>query len=103
AFLTLVIGFNVIASPPRMSVAGSVVLGVALVCVYFPVTQMVRLPRTMREADAAAEEVLLFLDRSPGVGQYEQAKPLERLRQSIEFHQVTVADRDGRKLLDNVS
>ncbi|MCA9223642.1 MAG: ABC transporter ATP-binding protein, partial [Planctomycetales bacterium] len=102
-FLTLVIGFNVLSTPPGLTVPAAVVLGVSLICAYFPLSQILRLPRAVQDAERVANEVFTFLDRTPGVGEADQAKPLERLRQSIEFDRVTLADRDGHKLLNEAS
>jgi ABC-type multidrug transport system fused ATPase/permease subunit len=46
---------------------------------------------------------LAYLDRQPSVSQSRSAQPLERLTRSVEFQNVTLADRNSRRLLDNAS
>jgi len=98
--LLLVLGLS---DPPRTTVAGSVVLGTALICAYFPALQLYLLPRSLDESEAAAKRIFAFLDREPRISQVSGATALERLQSGIELDHVTVADNNGHKLLEEIS
>ncbi len=89
--------------PARMTVAETVVLGATLVCGFFPTVRLYQLPTQLRSAESAAKEVFAYLDREPRVLQVTGADVLARIQVGIELDRVTVADRDGRKLLDEIS
>lgn len=98
SFVLLLVGLS-----SEVDVAGTVLLGTALVCAYFPAARLYQLRDQLAAADAAAADVFAYLDRQPAVTQVDAARPLERLVRDIKLDRVTVADRQGRRLLDNVS
>lgn len=102
-FLALVIGFNVLSDPPVLSVPGSLVLGAALMCAWLPARRILGLKGRLVDADDAAAEIFRFLDREPEVSQASDAKPLNRLGQSIRLDGVTLTDHSGRRILDGLS
>ena len=67
------------------------------------VIQLFRLRVAGERAERSAEAIFEYLDREPQVGQVPGAKSLPRDVAEISFAGVTVADRGGRKLLDDVS
>jgi ATP-binding cassette subfamily B protein len=97
ALLALVIGLSQLSFAPVMVVAA------ALACSAFPISRLYRLRKELPEADAAAGEILAFLERRPSVRQQDEATPIEAPTAKIELDRVSLADRDGRKLLDDVS
>jgi ATP-binding cassette subfamily B protein len=101
--LTLVIGFNVLAEPPRITIADSVVWASALICAYFPAARLSRLRKTCKAVEEAADEIYQFLERQPSVTQVADARPMPRLQKEIQLDHVTLADRNGHKLLSDVS
>lgn len=103
AFLLLIVGFNVLSQPPSMSVAGSVVLGAALLCAFAPAARLYDLPDSLSSPDKAAHEILLYLERQPSVTETAPAVPLERLKRELTCEHVTWADQAGRRLLNDVS
>ncbi len=84
------------------SIAGSAVLVSSLICAYFPAWRLYWLRETLQEAERSAAEIFAYLDREPSVGQIAEAKPLERLHQEVRLDSVTLADRSGKKLLDEI-
>ena len=97
-FLLLVLGLS-----SNVTVAGSVVMLAALLCAGVPAGRIVRLRTQLRSAEKAGAEVFRFLDREPSVVQAPQADDLQRLRERVQLEHVTLADRDGHKLLHDVS
>lgn len=89
--------------PAKITVSETVVLGASLLVVYFPARRLFRLRETMPTAERAATAVFAYLDREPSLGEASGARPLGRIRDNIQLQSVTLADRKGRKLLDNVS
>lgn len=85
------------------SLAGTIVLCGSLLTAWFPFARLNRLQSAISEMDTAANEVCVFLDREPSVVQLAEAKPLDRLSQSISFDRVWLADRHGRHLLEEVT
>lgn len=99
----LVVGLNVLAEPPRMSVAGFVVILFALAWAVAPAVRLYHLPNTMSHADAAAADILAFLDRAPPVAESPDARPLDRLQHGLELNDVTMHDHGGQRVLDAVT
>jgi ABC-type multidrug transport system fused ATPase/permease subunit len=98
AFLLLIAGLA-----DDFRVATSVLLGSALLCAFFPARRLFRLPTTLGPAEAAAEEIFAFLDRQPNVHESPDALRLDRLQSQLALDEVTLASRDGRQLLEQVS
>jgi ABC-type multidrug transport system fused ATPase/permease subunit len=97
-FLLLVVGLR-----PDLTVSGTVILGAALICVYFPAYRLFRLRKPLDAADAAAILIFAYLDRDPSVSQVEDARPVDRLQRELKLDRITLADRNGYRLLDQVS
>lgn len=97
-FVVLVIGLS-----RDVTVAGTAVLTAAAVGAGFPAARLYRVWVSMADANAAAGELFTYLEREPGVSDMDVAKPLERIRQHIRLHDVTLADADGTKLMDSLS
>jgi ATP-binding cassette subfamily B protein len=101
--LAWVAGVNVLREPPLMDVASMVALSAAALCAFPAVRRLRDLPRLVERAEPAAEAVFSYLDRTPVVGQSSDARPMPPLARGLELNGVTVIDRMGRRLLDNVS
>ena len=99
----LIVGFNILAEPPRMTVAGSIVLVTALLSACLPLARLIQLQQSLRPADEAAAEIFAYLDREPSIVQLPDARPLDGVKTAIGLDGVTIADREGHKLLDQVS
>ncbi|MEQ8791281.1 MAG: ABC transporter ATP-binding protein [Pirellulaceae bacterium] len=97
AMLTLVIGLSQLSFAPVMVVAA------ALASSAFPISRLYRLRKEMPQAEEAAGEILTYLERRASVRQQPDAQPLDSPTAKIELDRVTLADRDGRKLLDEIS
>lgn len=93
----------VVGLSERMTVAGTVLLGAALMCAYFPATRLYQLPRKLADAEAAAQDIFSYLDDEPAVAQATHTHPLARLQREVRFDNVTLTSRADQKLLDNVS
>jgi len=85
------------------SVAATVLWGTVLLAAYFPAARFLRLREQGSDAEQAAAEILAYLDRQPSVIQLPDAQSLERITRDIKLDKVTIANRDGNRLLDNVS
>lgn len=85
------------------SVAGSVVQIAALVSAYFPARRLVHLRQLLPECERASKEVFAYLDRTVSVTQLADAKALPALQRQIRLESVTLMDRSGRKVLDEIS
>jgi len=99
----MVVALNLLAEPPRMSVAGFVVILTALTWAVAPAVRLYHLPQALARADAAAAEILAFLDRAPPVAQSPDARPLDRLQHGLELNGVTVRDHGGQHVLDSLT
>ncbi len=98
SFVLLIVGIA-----PGTSVVATVLWGTALLAAYFPARKLFRLNRETASAEEAAADILAYLDRQPSVIQVPDAKPLDRLARDIKFDKVTIANREGHRLLDNIS
>lgn len=99
----LVVGFNILAERPGMTMASTIVLVTALLCTCVPLARLIQMQQSLRSADEAAAEIFAYLDREPSVVQLPDARPLDGLKTGIGMEGVTIVDRDGHKLLDQVS
>ncbi|MEE8451530.1 MAG: ABC transporter ATP-binding protein, partial [Thermoguttaceae bacterium] len=103
ALLLLLVGINVLRDPPGLTVSGTIVLGTALICAYFPMARLLRSTGPIRQAEEAAAEIFAYLDREPSVSQGPKAQPLGPLREQLELVSVTLANHNGRRFLDGAS
>lgn len=103
--ILLAVGFLLVVVGLRddVTVSGTVVLGAALICAYFPAARLLRLKKVVESAHAAADEIYTYLDRESVIAEVSGAQPLERLQRDIKLDQITLADRLGQRLLDEVS
>lgn len=97
ALVAFVIGFSPLEFSSVMVIAAS------LACAVWPAMRLYRLRKELPEANAAAAEILTWLERRPSVAEQKQAQALGRLEQQVELDTVTLADREGSRLLDAVS
>ena len=103
AVILFLVGFNILQDPPGITLAGTVVLSASLICAYFPGRRILRLPKELRKGDLAAEKIVAYLDREPGVLEAPGAQPLQPVVRDVVLESITLADASGRKLLDEVS
>ncbi|GIW95946.1 MAG: hypothetical protein KatS3mg110_3987 [Pirellulaceae bacterium] len=87
----------------QASVVNSLIVLLALAGAWFPLMRIRRWRSEQLECLRAAKEVVHFLDREPPVQDLPAAQPLGRLNHQLKFDAVTVVDRHGNKLLDQVS
>lgn len=98
ALLLLVVGLS-----PRPTSTGLGVLALALARLALPVIRLRRALPIVARADAAAEQVFAYLDRTPGVGQIAGALEIGRVAREIRWEGVGIADHAGRPLLTDLS
>ncbi len=101
--LLALIGLNVLSSPPRCSLAEAAMLTAILISSYQPVTGWLLQRGPARRADRAARAVFGFLDGPSGVVESSGGHKLRPLVEQLELQGVTVVDRAGRRLLEEVS
>jgi ATP-binding cassette, subfamily B, bacterial len=99
----LVLLVFVIGVSPTATLSGSGVLLASLLGAYFPVRRLLRLRAAIPACDRAARDIFAYLERSPSVSQPVDAKPLGPLTRGLRLESVTLLDRDGRKILNEVS
>jgi ATP-binding cassette subfamily B protein len=99
----LLAGYNVLASSPRLTFSEVVLLCGALLSLVYPLICVERLLGRIAAADEAAHDIFNYLDRQPRVAELAEAVALPRLSRQITLDHVTLADRNGRLLLDDVS
>jgi ABC-type multidrug transport system fused ATPase/permease subunit len=97
ALVAFVIGFSDVEFSSVMLIAA------ALACAVLPAARLYRLRKELPAANAAAAEILTYLERRPAVAEQSRAQPLDRVVKQVELERVTLADREGRRLLDEVS
>ena len=97
-FLLLVVGLR-----EDVTVAGAVAMAAALICAYFPGTRLLELRQVLESGEATASEIFAYLDRETAITEMPDAKPLERVQRDVRLDQITLADRRGSRLLDQVS
>ncbi len=101
--ILLLAGLNVLQTPPKLSVAETVLLVAALGATYIPLRVVRQLNHALQEANPAAAEIMAYIDRRPSVGQVPEARPLARPSRELALVGVTLADARSQKLLNNVS
>ncbi|MFV1964774.1 MAG: ATP-binding cassette domain-containing protein [Pirellulaceae bacterium] len=98
SFVLLVVGCN-----EEITVDKTMLLGASIICAYFPASRLYQLRDRLRDAEAAASEIFAYLDREPAVIQVADAQPIDRIEHRITLDSVTIADRHGHRLLDDVT
>lgn len=102
ALLGFLLGVKVLSSPSGMALSSAVLWLSALACLVIPITRLSRLPQALVPANVAAEKILGFLERPPSVNEAADAMPIRSLAQQIRFSRVRLADRNGRRVLDDL-
>lgn len=97
-FVLFIIGLS-----QETTLSGVVLSTACLVTAWTPLKALWRLQQVRPDATQAISEILTYLDRGPAVVQLEQPQRLERLQQQLRLDHVTLADRSGKRLLDEVS
>jgi subfamily B ATP-binding cassette protein MsbA len=89
----------------RLTEGDFMVFAVAALMMYGPVKRLSRVNTNLQQAMAASERIFEILDTHSEVKEREGAKPLGRLRESIEFERVSFAyeDGSGRYVLQDVT
>jgi len=98
ALLLLVVGLS-----PRPTSTGLGVLALALARLALPIIRLWRAVPLAARADEAAEHVLAYLDRTPGVGQIAGALEIRCVEREIRWEGVGINDHAGRPLLTDLS
>ena len=96
-------GVLALHEPPGLTLGEAATLAAALGCVVPALRQLARVRVVAQRSDRAARAIFEYLDRHPSVGQVSRPKELPPLREKIALVAVTLADRAGHKLLDEVS
>jgi ABC-type multidrug transport system fused ATPase/permease subunit len=102
-FVLLALGLNVLSATPDIGPVSAATIAAALFWAYFPAYRLYTLRDQVAKSEGAAEEIFAYLDRTPIVEEVSYARAQERLRDGIELDRVILADRSGRRLLDEVS
>lgn len=98
AFAVLMIGLA-----KESSVSEATVLVVSLASAYFPLRRLAKLRSRHGAHEHAARDIFHYLDRNPTVRPMPDSKPLAPLRRELRVENVTLFDRMGKKVLDEVS
>lgn len=103
ALLLALAGANVLRTPPKTTVAETVLLTAALLCLADPAQRLFQLRASMARADRAARAIFSYLDHRPLVDEAAAPVAVKRLTRACELEAVTLDDPGGVRLLDNVS
>lgn len=103
ALLLALAGANVLRTPPKTTLAETVVLTAALLCLAEPAQRVLRLRASAARADRAARAIFAYLDRRPLVVEAGAPTTLKPLARELDLEAVTLDDPGGVRLLDNVS
>ncbi len=88
----------------QLGVPRAITLAMALVCLYWPVQNLLEHRRFLRRGRRSAVALFHFLDRPGEVAQVVRAELLPPLRKQLEFHYVTLKEPGtGRMLLQGVN
>lgn len=98
AFLLFVVGLSA-----QFTIAGTAFIAAALLSAFFEAKQLLDLRPLLQSAETAAADIFAFLDRVPSVHESTDATKLEPLGASVSLESVTLVDRDGTRLLDEVT
>jgi ABC-type multidrug transport system fused ATPase/permease subunit len=103
ALIAALVGVNLFRQPPGITVSGTVVLGTSMLLAFFPARRLMQIQRMMPSSERAAAAILAYLSRETSVVETAAARPLPRIKDRIALEDVTLADRQGLKILDSVS
>lgn len=103
AMLLALAGANVLRTPPKTTVAETVLLTAALLCLADPAQRLLRLRASTARADRAARAIFTYLDRRPLVVEADAPIQLKPLARELDLEAITLDDPSGARLLDNVS
>jgi ATP-binding cassette subfamily B protein len=96
------LGYNVVVNA-QISIATMLILLVSLAGLAYPISELVRLGKTTRQANRSARAIFEFLERRPELHQNVGAHFLNALKEQITFDNVELESRSGRRLLESIS
>jgi ABC-type multidrug transport system fused ATPase/permease subunit len=97
-------GYNVInPEHPQISIATMLILFISLAGLAYPISEWVKLKKSVRQANRSASGIFEFLERKPELHQNVGAQFLNPLKEQIALENVSLESRSGRVLLDGVS
>ena len=96
------LGYNVVVSK-QIAIGTMLILFVALTGLAYPIMELIRLRKAIRQANRSAGGIFEFLERKPELHQDVRAHFLEPPREQIALEHVSLESRSGRVLLDDVS
>ncbi|MBX6312283.1 MAG: ABC transporter ATP-binding protein [Isosphaeraceae bacterium] len=98
------LGYAVLSdAPDRISLTAAVALAIALMGLWYPISDWLALRRLVRQAGRSAQGIFEFLERRPELQQAVGARFLPPLREQITFENVTLEGPARRTLLSGVS
>jgi ABC-type multidrug transport system fused ATPase/permease subunit len=96
------LGYNVLILE-RISIATMLILVASLAGLAHPITEWLKMRRTIRQANRSAAGIFEFLERSPELHQNVKAHFLGAVKEQIALENVVLRSRSGRTLLDGLS
>ena len=96
------LGYNVVVND-RISIASVVILLVSLAGLAHPITEWLRLGKSIRQANRSARGIFEFLERRPELHQNVGAHFLNALKEQISLENVELESRSGRRLLEGLT
>jgi ATP-binding cassette subfamily B protein len=97
--LLFVVGWLVLDSPPRLSLAAVILLAALLASLPAPCRRWLDYRRLLERGQESAAALFTFLDRPGDVSQVVGAETLPRLSNRLEFDTVSLRDPGGARLL----
>jgi len=96
------LGYNVVVND-QISIATMLILLVSLAGLAYPISEWLRLGKSIRQANRSARGIFEFLERRPELHQNVGADFLNALKEQISLENVELESRSGRRLLEGIS
>jgi ATP-binding cassette subfamily B protein len=96
------LGYNVVVND-QISIATMLILLVSLAGLAYPISEWLRLSKSIRQANRSSRGVFEFLERRPELHQNVGAHFLNALKEQITLENVELESRSGRRLLEGIS
>jgi ATP-binding cassette subfamily B protein len=101
--LCVILWSLILVSARGATLTGNLVMALAIAAAWFPLRRLQQWSNQEPEYERAAREIFAYLDRPAPVQELPGAEPLPRLERQLQLDSVTVIDRQGHKLLREVS
>jgi ABC-type multidrug transport system fused ATPase/permease subunit len=96
------LGYNVVVND-QISIATMLILLVSLAGLAYPISEWIRLGKSIRQGNRSARGIFEFLERRPELHQTVGANFLNAMKDQISLENVELESRSGRRLLEGIT